>query len=1318
MKKSAALFLLALVLPFTAYASPTAPQPVACSPEKTGNPCQNVAKKPSLNLGAGNPIHLITGNKYQQETDLPMRASGLELVRYYNSLGTNKTLLGEGWSHSYETRLWFAGGKPQIVHADGSRTLFQPRQGDTALAQESNHGKLIYQNQDHTWTWQLKPGLEKTFNAKGRLITIKLPGLATLHITRDETPGPTQGAILEVHGGKQEKLVFHYETINDTARLSRIETPAGLFLYRHDQPKGHQAQRLTGMLRPDNMGKTYFHEPEHQHGNPFLLTGISIHDNSGKNALRTNSWAYNDKGQAIRSIQGSQTDTQLRLDFEYLATPGTENAKGLTRITDAEGNITDMHTSIKGGRFVLEEVKGAGCYGCAAPGTKASYDSEGSMTVFNGKQIHYDAQGNIKQLDIKHSPWTGLTLQYDTKDRPIAWSSTITGTEHTRYNEHGQIIEQTFANGNRTLLEYDETGNLKSITETSKRKEPPIITKLGGTADFGWIFIKSPKESLTFDSRQENTLYVESYRNRNEHSDVTAVLTDQYTFEKSNRALIHHLPEGGYITYLHDKNNKPETIIWTEQSGKKHHLILDSSIPEKGYVLGNQLAFHALKTDAGQTQLSLWNKDKRFWTQTLDFSPDNTLRSETFIVPDAKYEAGRSYAYDPSQRMVSSKTSAQYKEQDLSGLHHYAWNDNGSNAAYFNGSENIISNIERDTSGLPLKIDDFILEYGANQRLKYVELNKELLAEYIYNGLGQRIIKKTKNAHTHYYYANNQLVGEWTTHMGKRTKQGLNGGIDRRYIYAGQLPVAFIEYEHASFSIDDILNESFMANDSTTLQSIKRPQLRAYKAKLYFIHADHIGQPFMVTDEHRNIRWLAQNSPNGESNILQADIEFNLRLPGQYYDKETGWHYNLHRYYDPAAGHYLEPDPLGPTTQNAPFGYAAQQPRLFTDPLGLILFAFDGTNNNAPVHSNVIKFMRLYSMYYRDTPYIEGSGALPYFDTMTTTLDLLAATKTHFIVQMQLSRLKKIIYNDYFSNLAESITKKKPIKLPVITIDIVGFSRGATFALIFANEIAEQLNDGLFSHTFHDPKQLNKLITMQACLDLRFIGLFDNVAQLGNRGSMNKSVKYDVPEEWTWVAHAVALHEFRSLFPVTTLTGKSNNFIEQGFIGAHSDIGGIIWDSDPKDPNNPKNTTKNNLPESEKYSDLGDIALAWMHWQATKAGVPLKPLDYFKDYEYTPENYASIDNPYMHGKPDNGETTPNRDRFIHTAGSNENNLQQADHPTLGRKAREAVEPFIRRIPKHEKTREFFGPSHRIVGEVDVPAYKRWLEEKLNWDAPF
>ncbi|MGW1606719.1 polymorphic toxin type 28 domain-containing protein, partial [Streptomyces eurythermus] len=59
-----------------------------------------------------------------------------------------------------------------------------------------------------------------------------------------------------------------------------------------------------------------------------------------------------------------------------------------------------------------------------------------------------------------------------------------------------------------------------------------------------------------------------------------------------------------------------------------------------------------------------------------------------------------------------------------------------------------------------------------------------------------------------------------------------------------------------------------------------------------------------------------------------------LRFPGQYYDPETGLHYNYFRHYDPETARYLTPDPLGLTPAPNPVTYV-RNPCGWADPLGL-----------------------------------------------------------------------------------------------------------------------------------------------------------------------------------------------------------------------------------------------------------------------------------------------------------------------------------------------------------------------------------------------
>ena len=59
--------------------------------------------------------------------------------------------------------------------------------------------------------------------------------------------------------------------------------------------------------------------------------------------------------------------------------------------------------------------------------------------------------------------------------------------------------------------------------------------------------------------------------------------------------------------------------------------------------------------------------------------------------------------------------------------------------------------------------------------------------------------------------------------------------------------------------------------------------------------------------------------------------------PGQYYDQETGLHYNYFRYYNPQTGRYITPDPIGFEGGINLFTYTFNNPINAIDPNGLDL---------------------------------------------------------------------------------------------------------------------------------------------------------------------------------------------------------------------------------------------------------------------------------------------------------------------------------------------------------------------------------------------
>jgi RHS repeat-associated protein len=191
--------------------------------------------------------------------------------------------------------------------------------------------------------------------------------------------------------------------------------------------------------------------------------------------------------------------------------------------------------------------------------------------------------------------------------------------------------------------------------------------------------------------------------------------------------------------------------------------------------------------------------------------------------------------------------------------------------------------------------------------------------QYWYNNAGLRILKlptaasscsgnprtcttQTTPAPTIYVYSpEGQLLGEY---------DGKTGAVRREYIWLGSMPIAFV--------------------DGTTSQN-----------NVYYVQTDHIDTPRVVLDRQGRQRWSWVAEPFGNSAPVQnplnlGAVTFNLRMPGQYWDRESGLSYNWWRSYDAGLGRYTTPDPLGLDGGDATmYGYVSGNPLSYFDPYGL-----------------------------------------------------------------------------------------------------------------------------------------------------------------------------------------------------------------------------------------------------------------------------------------------------------------------------------------------------------------------------------------------
>jgi RHS repeat-associated protein len=183
--------------------------------------------------------------------------------------------------------------------------------------------------------------------------------------------------------------------------------------------------------------------------------------------------------------------------------------------------------------------------------------------------------------------------------------------------------------------------------------------------------------------------------------------------------------------------------------------------------------------------------------------------------------------------------------------------------------------------------------YDLLNRLITVSDGGSQIASYAYNALNQRMKKTTSAGTTLFHYdPQGHLIAE----------TNLAGATLVEYIYLGDQLLAMI-----------------------------RPT-----EQVYYYHTDHLGTPRVLTNSSGAVAWKAAYGPFGAVNITVAGIENNLRFPGQYYDTETGLHYNGNRYYDPKTGRYITPDPIGLEGGINLYPYVGNDPVNRTDLWGLV----------------------------------------------------------------------------------------------------------------------------------------------------------------------------------------------------------------------------------------------------------------------------------------------------------------------------------------------------------------------------------------------
>ena len=270
---------------------------------------------PDIPYHVGNPIDVVSGNKYQRDIDYKAFNSGLTLVRHYNSsLADHDTGFGQGWRHTYQVFLTRPGpGKLNIVQSDGRLIEFTQLEGtqepNVYLPHNRSDGVLVAAEKS---VWYLPDGRTFTFNGS-YLTEIDFGdhrGKLTLHYRqrRVDTVTDSRGGVLKfVYTSRQSSLprFGSDDAVKPVGSIESVVMPNGdTIRYEYGQNNN-----LVLADYPDGDSVTYRYE------DPSWFNHLTGRQSSLEE--RNSEWAYDDNGYAVSWFDkhaGNSDGNGLRID--------------------------------------------------------------------------------------------------------------------------------------------------------------------------------------------------------------------------------------------------------------------------------------------------------------------------------------------------------------------------------------------------------------------------------------------------------------------------------------------------------------------------------------------------------------------------------------------------------------------------------------------------------------------------------------------------------------------------------------------------------------------------------------------------------------------------------------------------------------------------------------------------------------------------------------------------------------------------------------------------------------------------------------------
>ncbi|NUS64620.1 MAG: RHS repeat protein [Saccharothrix sp.] len=492
-------------------------------------------------------------------------------------------------------------------------------------------------------------------------------------------------------------------------------------------------------------------------------------------------------------------------------------------------------------------------------------------------RYEYDAAGNrLREIDFDGRL---LDHDYDAAGQVVRRTNAAGETVEYAYDLLGKLVERR-SDGNTATYRYDPVGRLLETENADVRVEferdrlgRVVRETVNGASVFSTYDVLGRRTTRTTPSAAQS----------------------RWSYDSEGRPVA--LAAGGHsITFRHDALGR-ETL----------RLLDNTTAITQGWDVNSRLAHQAVAVNTRQLQ----QRSYQYRADGLIEEVADRLRGRQRYEFDAKGRITSADGPGRQQRFGYDEAGNIRHSDGFGDQLDRPWNYVGTmlvetgNVRYRYDAEGRV--VMRQRKRLSTKPDSWRFQWNSENRLVGVTTPDGTRWRYVYDPLGRRVAKQRLTADG--AGVAEQVTFHWDgTVLAEQETAGAATTWD--WEPGGYRPIT--QVERARTAPQEWVDRRF-----------------------YSIVTDVIGTASELVDSSGALAWRADSTLWGEAlSRLASAASTPWRFQGQYFDQETGLHYNYARYYDPSTGRYCSVDPLGLGGGVNTRAYA-QNPVNWCDPLGL-----------------------------------------------------------------------------------------------------------------------------------------------------------------------------------------------------------------------------------------------------------------------------------------------------------------------------------------------------------------------------------------------